>query len=169
MGIITSTCASLVVNETVKQNHLVVLKEYIINTLATGQKVCIIMGMEPAPMDDEAEPVKIGEPVKWDEAAAAAVQEVKAEESVVSASPKGGVAQHESPKTGGPGGLASRQASYANRPPAQMPASQPPGAPLIAARSAPIDALNPCDTGARTLSPLSAYRRLPHLLSPPLT
>ena len=83
------------------------------------------------------------EPIKWDSeeanAAAAAAAPVKVE---AGASPKGTTGQHESPKTGV---AASRtQASNFGRPAsAAPPPSQPPGQPLVAARSTSIDMLNP--------------------------
>ena len=135
-AVVTSECAGW--SEAVGLHSLVTLTEYLINTVGSN-KVCIIMGMEVVPEDPEKELAKIGEPIKWDspEAAAAASEAEAARAALVS--PKAGVPTHESPKTGV---ASSRTAPQSFAPQMSQPPSQP-GAPLVAARSAPIDSLNP--------------------------
>lgn len=79
----------------------------------------------------------VAEPVQWDSAEGMALAASAAEAEVASASPKTGVVKQESPKTGVAASRVQPTSKFAPPPPA------PPGQPLIAARSSPIDALNP--------------------------
>ena len=139
--------ASLVGNGDVVQNQLLVLKEYIVNAAAAKSKMVIIMQMEPVAYEEGAELTKIGEPTKWDSeeanAAYAAATAAAAEAVTTKAgSPIGSAPKQGSPKTGeGVSRTNASSAFPANSRPVPPPA--PPGQPLVAGRSIPIDGLNP--------------------------
>ena len=71
LAVLTGECAKMVTSETVKLHSLIVLKNYVVNQLANS-KFAIIMEMAVAETQP-AELEKLGEPVKWDTAAFAAV------------------------------------------------------------------------------------------------
>ena len=140
IAMITSDISTLITTETVVLNQCVTLKEYVVNTMQNGIKVCIIMQMDAVPVEEGAELSKIGEPVKWDSEEGNALFASRAQEMSVSVSPKGGIVKQESPKTGV---AASRVMPQSNFGPSSQGPAGPPGVPLVAARSSPIDALNP--------------------------
>ena len=146
-GLLTSTSAPLIMNESLVVNQLAKLTEYIVNTAGnTNTKYCLILGLEPVALEeDAAAPEKIGEPVKWDseEATTSWNASMAAKATAEDKSPKqGGRPGASTPQTAGVSSRVQSQSAFGGAG-GGMQGAPSHQSPLVAARSTPIDGLNP--------------------------
>jgi replication factor A1 len=127
IAVLNSSCASLITSEAVKLNQIVVLKEYIVNTVGE-KKMCIVMKMEVKEGED-VEMEKIGEPVSW--------ETVSAAESPPPARSQSATAATDKPSAPTTSQTSRFAPNFSSSPPLAS------SSPLVATRATPIEGLNP--------------------------